>query len=86
MTRYSQITILYGVWYNVLETRYGAFTHLFPRFRYFRGQTTCNPYLAGSDFRPFVRPFSDDGQAKDVLYDRFCTLSETFYCGALKNM
>jgi len=43
-----------------------------------------NPYLVGSDYHLMVRKFLDDDEAKEAMYDRFCTQSETFLSGALK--
>ena len=56
----------------------------FQIFVTFAVKLLINPYLVGSDYRLVVRTFLDDDEAKLTVHDRFCTQSETFRSGALK--
>jgi len=78
------VYIMYSIF--KLESRYETFTHSLPNFRYFVVKlcTRIIPYLAGSDYRLIVRIFADDNEAKVAVHDRFCTPSEIFRSGALK--
>jgi hypothetical protein len=56
----------------------------FQIFATFAVKLRINPYLTGSDYRLIVRKFADDDEAKEAAHERFCTQSETFCSGALK--
>ena len=58
----------------------------FQIFVTFAVKLRLNPYLTGSDYRLIVRTFAADYEAKAAVRDKFCTQSETFCSGAVKEI